>query len=191
MARIGLSDRKPVATGDRVEQRREVETVQDPERRPLRLVGADRGAVAGAAQGRQSFGHPGIGSRQPRRIRLVELEEAWQRRRVVVVGCTARGEGAGDQRRRAVADHPPHLLRRQRRPTALAQHFVECRPEVRRAVDESAVEVEDQQNIRHRLMTVRCAAPGRKPCRIFGGNALHPAVANCALLCYTLQQMLC
>jgi len=82
-----------------------------------------------------------------------------------------------------LADQPPYLPRRERRAAALAQHFVEGRPQVRRAVDERAVEIEDQQKPPHRLMTVRCDARARNRSRVLGGDALDKGPRRRDKLC--------
>ena len=84
-----------------------------------------------------------------RRIRLIDFEKARQRRdRLGRIGA-AGGERARDENRHAVADHVLHLRRGQQPASALAQHLVQRGAQIRHAVDQGAVEIEDQQKAKH------------------------------------------
>ena len=161
----------------------------------LRLVGADRGAIAAPSQRRQGFGHPRIRPGQPGRIGFVELRgSAAARRRLGRIGA-ARRERAGDQRRRAVADHVLDLRQRQRRAAALAQHLVERGPQIGRAVDSVPSRSKTSKNVSSPQVCVARRAlcndlrRRRKPDRSAAGVDI-PAT-TCARLCYNLQQSVC
>ena len=149
MTGIGLLDRESVAAGDAVEQRLEIEALQYRDRRPLRLVGADRSAVSAAAQYRERLRDTGVGSTEMRRIGLVDLKKAGQSRRDLPGIVPACRESTGHKCRHAIADHAFNLRRRQRCATALAQHFVYRRVQVRHGVDQCAVKIEDEQEAVH------------------------------------------
>src|SRR5208282_150685 len=111
---VGLFDREAVAASDRVEQLVEAEAFDHRDRRPLRLIRADRGTVAASAQRRQRLRHVGVGAGQPYRVRLVDLEEARQcAPRLGRIGA-ARRQSARDHGRRTAPDYVFHLSQRQR-----------------------------------------------------------------------------
>jgi len=83
------------------------------------------------------------------RVSLIDLKEAGQGCRNLASITSARFEGAGDESRGPIADHPLHLQWRQRRAPALAKHFVHRRVQVRQTVDERSVKIEHEQKSIH------------------------------------------
>ena len=151
MSGIGLFDRKAVAAGDPIEQRRQPEPLEHGERRVLRLVGADRGAVAAPPQRRQGLRHPRIGPGQPHRIGLVKLQKARQRappprpdrrRSPPARGQTSAGAPSPIMRLTCASDSGARPRSRSISLTAARRSGG--------AVDQRAVEIEDQEKAFHR-----------------------------------------
>ncbi len=149
VAWVRFPDRQDVAADDGREEPVEGEAAQHGKRRPLRLVRADRETAPVATERGQRLDNARIGARAHRRRRLVRREEARQAIGEHGVGQAAGGESPRHQRRRAVADHPAYRRPRQRRAADLAQCLVERRFEIRDAVYQRAVEVEDERVTLH------------------------------------------
>ena len=156
MPGIGFPDGIFVAAGDAVEQVIQFQPAQHPDGRALQFIGADRGAVAVPTQRHEGLAHPRKGAGQPRRIGLIEGDIPRQQLGGLFGAAAAGGEGAGHKGRNPVADHRHDLLRNQRRIPTLMQDFVQRIGQIRDAVDQRAVEVEEQKEPGHQAI---CAAP--------------------------------
>ena len=146
MARVRLARRHHIAPGDAIEEPGEIEEIENRHRRLLEFVGADHHAMAVGAQGCECFRHPRICPRRSRGRSQVEgpiaLEQFRHRRRLDL--GAAKGEGPAHQFGGAVADQSADRGKIQRRPAQLRQQPVEGARQVRRAVDQCAVQIEDQ-----------------------------------------------
>ena len=174
-----LALRRRVAAHHRAEARAEAERVQQPDRQPRRLVGADAEAPARGGERVQRFRHAGEGPGQGGQVFGVEVEEALHpaRQRGQVERRAGGGEAALHQPRHAVADHARDGVERLRRQAGLGQHAVQRGGEVRHAVHQRAVEVEDggaRAGAQRRTARARqAAAPDRQgdgPCGARSGR---------------------
>lgn len=133
------------------------ERIEDGEGRALRHVGADAADEPGRTKPPQCLHHHRIGPGQPHRLRHIVVE--------IVVVEIARGHAvefrlAGleparfhddpDKASRPVADHEPSLVERDGREAEFGQQPIRGSPEIREAVDQRAVQIEDQKGAPHR-----------------------------------------
>ena len=128
----------------------QAERLQEPARETLVLVGDHGDAQSRLVQRLQALGRA--------RIRLgFELAGLFEKSVVMKESLEHRGlaglielaalesGGALHQRGRAAADHPPHLARIYRRPAALGHRSIERFGDVRRRVEQCAVEIEQHR----------------------------------------------
>ncbi len=123
---------------------RQAERREHPLGRARRLVGAEPDAIAGVERG-QGLGDAGIDLRGARVGRLVARLEFGDHRivRRRVERQPGHREGALDQLDHAPADALPGFLDRQRPPSIAPQRRFEQGLQVGGAVDQGAVEIED------------------------------------------------
>jgi hypothetical protein len=134
-----------VAADQRREESVDAEIGEHLARRLDRLVGADAEGVAGRLQGREGLGDARVELRQGAGRRAVDRQEARQRRRDRrrVVRLAGRPQDALQQHRHAVADEAGDGGEVERLMASLAEEGRRGGMDVRHAVDQRAVEVED------------------------------------------------
>ena len=149
----------------------ESEIAEDLSCRRFRFVGADAKCDSVGNEPRESLRHTGIRAGLDRCFAFVVGEKCRGHCGQIVAGhITCRGEGAFDEFRGTIADHRRDLGKRQRPATVLGEEAIEGRPEVRRAVDEGAVEIENDRsdsphclplsgNVRQQSLTWRDSGP--------------------------------
>ena len=117
---------------------------------------------------------------------FVDRDIAGQRVGRLGNAAAASGKSALDKGRHAVADHRRHLRRVQWWIAVLGEDLVQRVGQVRDAVDERAIEVEDQQGSGHARLCTATGAGGKlpdDPRRIAGGqrkSAVEPACRKSA-----------
>lgn len=140
MPRIGFSDRIGIATADGDEACREAQGLKHPARRLGWLVGAHGHAPAGRGKRMQSLGNAWIGVGGYRRMPPVIGQEGIECQRIEALA--ARQQGLLHQRLGAMAHHRHDFGQREGRKAARRHQPVEGGLEIRRAVHERTVEVE-------------------------------------------------
>ncbi len=137
--------------------------MQQPGREALLLVGDDGQPQPGRVQFAQRSLGAGVGAGGVGFVvlqRAVVVEEALDDRRLQIGGQLAplRCCRARDQRRRAAADHAPHLLAADGWPALFGERALERERDVVGGVEQRAVEVE--QHGLERLLAPACDAGG-------------------------------
>ena len=139
---LRLAAQRVVAADDLVEERRPAERLDDARGVVQRLV-RQHGDAGAAARGLDRRLHARVRLRVNEQAGIVNLQEA--RQRVARIDEPRRREGAIHQHARAVADHPPHRVLRQRPAAEPGDQLVRRIREVAAGVDERAVEIEGDQ----------------------------------------------
>lgn len=141
-SRIGLSHRQAVAAHNGLKIPRKSEMRQDALCRPQRLVGADPQAVPRGLQRLQGRHDPRIDHGQIHRV-LIAFKKRRQEPRLRGVGDPPGRPHPRHEHRRAVADEPACRVQRHRRGALCRQDAVGQRVDVRRAVDQGAIQIEN------------------------------------------------
>ncbi len=165
--RVRFAEGQGIPAPDAGEVLREVQFLQDRLGEVHRLVGAHREHGV-CAQELERRAHPGIGNGGAHRFGCVVAQERALRGGAVHVRAGPCGERARHQLCHALAYHGAHLAFRERRAAEFPEHGVDRVREVRGAVDEGAVEVEDHECGTHGRYT-------RKSCTVLLGA---PLVSN-------------
>ena len=140
--RMGLAFGHRVAADDAGEQARDSEMLQNDFGDGMRLVRADSQGVPTVRQQRQGFGDAG---KQPGHLRgvLIAQHEGRDVIGLLVVGQFACGNDLLPQNVHAAADEAANLFKGQQGRPVLAQHGVHASVDIGRAVDQRAVQIED------------------------------------------------
>ncbi len=146
MRRIGLARRHHIAPGHPIEIAGEVIGLEDLKAGQLEFIGADHRPIALLAQKLERLRYlgidPGIHRGMAEIERAITLEQGF-----IGLGLECRPAGLQrtcDQRGGAVADQPAHGFERQRPAAKLRQKLVQRVGEIGGAVDQRAVEIEDE-----------------------------------------------
>jgi hypothetical protein len=157
MSGVRLLHRQAVPAQNQGEKGRKAQAGQQRRRRRHRLVGADGERPATRGQCGQSRHHARIGAGEIGGMGFQILQEGRDER---LLQChAARRAGLGEQRAGAIADHRRHLGQREG-VQALRHHVaIEGGRDVRRAVHQRAVEVEDGEG--HAALVAACCPPAQ------------------------------
>ena len=143
--RIGFLHAESILAANGREIVAELERIEELNRQPFELVGADRKPAALGGEPLKD----GLEMRERARaignVRAVMGDKSAEHavelggRHVAALG----DQGPLDHAARAAADHPPRIVVSHRRQAFIGQHEIERRNQIRRGIDQRAVEIED------------------------------------------------